>query len=32
MLVNTLTADNFFKCHQKFNGKESEIPNFLVTF
>ena len=32
MLVNPLTADNFFKSHQKFNGKESEFANILVTF
>ena len=32
MLVYPLTADNFFKSHQKFNGKKSEFANFLVTF
>ena len=32
MLVNPLTADNFFKSHQKFNGKKSEFSKFLVTF
>ena len=32
MLVNPLTAGNFFKRHQKFNGKKSEFPTFLVTF
>ena len=31
-MTKCLTADNFFKSHQKFNGKESEIPNILVTF
>ena len=31
-LVNPLTADNFFKSHQKFNGKKSEFANFLLTF
>ena len=32
MLVNPLTADNFFKSHQKFNGKKSEFSKILVTF
>ena len=32
MLVNTLPADNFFKSHQKFNGKKSEFAKFLETF
>ena len=32
MLVNPLTAVNFFKCHQKFNGYKSEFANILVTF
>ena len=32
MLVYPFTADNFFKCHQKFNGKKSEFALFLVTF
>ena len=31
-LLTTLTADNFFKSHQKFNGNKSEFPKFLVTF
>ena len=32
MLVNPLTADNFFKSHQKFNGKKSEFSNYLLMF
>ena len=32
MLVNTVTAENFFKSHQKFNGKKNEFSKFLVTF
>ena len=32
MLVNPLTADNFFKSHQKFNGKKANFSNILVTF
>ena len=32
MLFNPLTADNVFKCHQTFNGKNREFANFLVTF
>ena len=32
MLVNPLSADNFFKSHQKFNGKKPEFAKILVKF